>query len=124
VSNQCALFSCLWFFPGQALVAAVTSGSPRYFLGTDSAPHERLTKEAPCGCAGIFSAPIALPLYAQAFEEVPIVVSFCHGLLLLLCIDLPKLHDLKCKQDRPEMSANQIVYLVPKTIPVRYHEVL
>ncbi|CAK9869912.1 unnamed protein product [Sphagnum jensenii] len=55
---------------GQALVAAVTSGSPRYFLGTDSAPHERLTKEAPCGCAGIFSAPIALPLYAQAFEEV------------------------------------------------------
>ncbi|KAH8932268.1 hypothetical protein BDL97_19G062600 [Sphagnum fallax] len=54
----------------QALVAAVTSGSPRYFLGTDSAPHERLTKEAPCGCAGIFSAPIALPLYAQAFEEV------------------------------------------------------
>ncbi len=87
-------------------------------MGTDSAPHERLTKEAPCGCAGIFSAPIALPLYAQAFEEVPIVVSFCHGLLLLLCIDL------KRKQDRPEMSASQIVYVVPKQIPVRYHEVL
>jgi dihydroorotase (homodimeric type) len=102
----------------QALVAAVTSGSPRYFLGTDSAPHERLTKEAPCGCAGIFSAPIALPLYAQAFEEVPFVVSFCHGLLLLLCSDLSEFRDLEHKQDRPEMSASQNVYLVPKTILV------
>lgn len=55
---------------GRALVAAVTSGSKRFFLGTDSAPHERQTKEASCGCAGIFSAPIALPLYAEAFEQV------------------------------------------------------
>lgn len=53
----------------RALVAAVTSGSKRFFLGTDSAPHERQTKEASCGCAGIFSAPIALPLYAEAFEQ-------------------------------------------------------
>lgn len=55
---------------GRALVAAVTSGSKRFFLGTDSAPHERHAKEASCGCAGIFSAPIALPLYAEAFEQV------------------------------------------------------
>lgn len=53
----------------RALVAAVTSGSSRFFLGTDSAPHERHTKEAPCGCAGIFSAPIALPLYAEVFDQ-------------------------------------------------------
>ncbi|KAG0591141.1 hypothetical protein M758_1G150000 [Ceratodon purpureus] len=53
----------------RALVAAVTSGSKRFFLGTDSAPHERSAKEASCGCAGIFSAPIALPLYAEAFEQ-------------------------------------------------------
>ncbi|CAM6087034.1 unnamed protein product [Calypogeia fissa] len=53
----------------QALVSAVTSGSKQYFLGTDSAPHERHTKEASCGCAGIYSSPIALPLYAQVFDQ-------------------------------------------------------
>lgn len=55
---------------GQAIVSAVTSGSKRFFLGTDSAPHERHSKERPCGCAGIFSAPVALSLYAKVFEEV------------------------------------------------------
>eukprot|EP00249_Psilotum_nudum_P014560 c24888_g1_i1 orf=160-1230(-) len=53
----------------KAVLAAVTSGSKRFFLGTDSAPHERHTKEASCGCAGIFNAPIALPLYAEAFDQ-------------------------------------------------------
>jgi dihydroorotase len=52
----------------QALVEAATSGNPRFFLGTDSAPHERSTKETACGCAGIFSAHAALELYAEAFE--------------------------------------------------------
>jgi len=52
----------------EALVAAATSGSPRFFLGTDSAPHPRAEKESACGCAGCFTAPLALPLYAQAFE--------------------------------------------------------
>jgi dihydroorotase len=51
-----------------ALVAAATSGSPKFFLGTDSAPHARYTKENACGCAGCYSAPLALPLYAEAFE--------------------------------------------------------
>ncbi len=46
-----------------------TSDVPRFFLGTDSAPHARHTKEAPCGCAGIFSAHAAIELYAEAFEE-------------------------------------------------------
>jgi len=52
----------------QALVAAATSGSPKFFLGTDSAPHARAAKEAACGCAGIYSAHAAIELYAEAFE--------------------------------------------------------
>jgi dihydroorotase len=52
----------------RALVAAATSGSAKFFLGTDSAPHERDTKEHACGCAGCYSAPLALELYAQVFE--------------------------------------------------------
>jgi len=54
----------------EALLQAVASGSPKFFLGTDSAPHEVRTKEAACGCAGCYSAPLALPLYAEAFESV------------------------------------------------------
>lgn len=53
----------------EAIFSAVTSGSKQFFLGTDSAPHERHAKEAPCGCAGIYNAPVALPLYTQAFEQ-------------------------------------------------------
>lgn len=53
----------------QALLEAATSGSPKFFLGTDSAPHARRAKEAACGCAGSFTAPAALELYAQAFEQ-------------------------------------------------------
>ena len=52
----------------RALVAAATSGNPKYFLGTDSAPHAKPTKETACGCAGCYTAPLALPLYAEAFE--------------------------------------------------------
>jgi dihydroorotase len=53
----------------EALVEAATSGNPKFFLGTDSAPHPRGAKEAPCGCAGIYTAHAALELYAAAFEE-------------------------------------------------------
>jgi len=53
----------------QALRRAATSGHPRFFLGTDSAPHAIPTKETACGCAGIFNAPGALELYAEVFEE-------------------------------------------------------
>ncbi|CAL56559.1 Amidohydrolase 1 [Ostreococcus tauri] len=54
----------------EACLAAATSGSKKFFLGTDSAPHPRGAKESACGCAGIFSAHAALPLYAMAFESV------------------------------------------------------
>jgi len=53
----------------EALLAAATSGNPKFFLGTDSAPHARSTKEHACGCAGVYSAPAALELYAEVFEQ-------------------------------------------------------
>ncbi len=52
-----------------ALRKAAISGSPKFFLGTDSAPHERGAKESSCGCAGIFNAPHALESYAAVFDE-------------------------------------------------------
>ncbi len=53
----------------EALVEAATSGNPKFFLGTDSAPHARMDKEAACGCAGVYNAHAAIELYAAAFEE-------------------------------------------------------
>lgn len=53
----------------KALLAAAVSGSPKFFLGTDSAPHAQHTKENACGCAGIYSAHNAIELYAEAFEQ-------------------------------------------------------
>jgi dihydroorotase len=53
-----------------ALVKAATSGSAKFFLGTDSAPHAKHTKEAACGCAGMYTARTAMELYAEAFESV------------------------------------------------------
>jgi dihydroorotase len=52
-----------------ALRAAATSGNPKFFLGTDSAPHARSAKESACGCAGIFNAPFAIESYAAVFEQ-------------------------------------------------------
>ncbi|GAA3577501.1 dihydroorotase [Marinobacter xestospongiae] len=57
----------------QALRDAVVSGNPRFFLGTDSAPHARDRKEASCGCAGCYSAYGAIELYADVFEELGIL---------------------------------------------------
>jgi len=53
----------------EALVAAATGADPRFFLGTDSAPHARAAKESSCGCAGVFSAHAAIEIYAQVFEK-------------------------------------------------------
>ena len=54
----------------EALLIAATSGSSKFFLGTDSAPHAQHTKENACGCAGIYTAHTALELYAEAFDEI------------------------------------------------------
>jgi dihydroorotase len=53
----------------QALIAAAVSGNPKFFLGTDSAPHSRHAKESPCGCAGIYTGHAALELYVEVFEQ-------------------------------------------------------
>src|SRR4029078_11846801 len=52
-----------------ALIAAATSGNPKFFLGTDSAPHAQSQKETACGCAGIYSAHAAIEFYAEIFEN-------------------------------------------------------
>jgi dihydroorotase len=54
----------------QALLRAATSGHSKFFLGTDSAPHPQTSKESACGCAGMYTAPAAIELYAEAFEQV------------------------------------------------------
>lgn len=53
----------------QQVLRAATSGNPRFFLGTDSAPHAKSAKENACGCAGIYSAPCAIEMYAEVFES-------------------------------------------------------
>jgi dihydroorotase len=53
----------------EALIAAATSGDSKFFLGTDSAPHDKNQKESACGCAGVFSAHAAIELYAEAFDR-------------------------------------------------------
>ncbi|MCV6069642.1 dihydroorotase, partial [Escherichia coli] len=53
----------------QALIEAATSGSKKFFLGTDSAPHAKGAKESACGCAGSYTAHAALELYAEVFEK-------------------------------------------------------
>jgi len=53
----------------ESLIMAATSGSSKFFLGTDSAPHEKHQKESSCGCAGVFSAHAAIELYAEAFDR-------------------------------------------------------
>jgi dihydroorotase len=68
----------------RALLAAATSGNPRFFLGTDSAPHARDAKESDCGCAGIYTAHAGIELYAEAFEEAGALerlegFASCHG---------------------------------------------
>jgi dihydroorotase len=54
----------------QALQDMVASGNNKFFLGTDSAPHSQGAKESACGCAGCYSSPAAIELYAQAFEAI------------------------------------------------------
>jgi dihydroorotase len=53
----------------KALVVAATSGNPKFFLGTDSAPHSKSSKESACGCAGMYTAHAAIELYTEAFEK-------------------------------------------------------
>jgi dihydroorotase len=95
----------------RALLDAVAAGDKRFFLGTDSAPHARSTKEAACGCAGIYSAHAALELYAEAFESIdalPKLEGFAslHG---------PAFYGLEPNEDTVTLARSQ--WQVPASYP-------
>lgn len=96
----------------EALLQAATSGSPKFFLGTDSAPHLRTSKESACGCAGIFTAHAALELYAEAFASVGALdrlESFAshHG---------PDFYRLPRNRQRVRLTSNTVA--VPSRLPM------
>ncbi len=84
----------------KALRAAATSGDPRFFNGTDSAPHATHTKENACGCAGVFSAPVAVAWIAQVFEEE----NALDRLEGFLSLNGPKHYGMPVNEDRITLS--------------------
>ncbi|WP_019209600.1 dihydroorotase [Yersinia massiliensis] len=83
----------------EALRQAVASGSDRFFLGTDSAPHAKHRKESSCGCAGVFNAPSALPAYATVFEEL----NALQHLEAFCSLNGPRFYDLPVNDDYVEL---------------------
>ncbi|MFM1884998.1 MAG: dihydroorotase [Pseudomonadota bacterium] len=101
-----------------ALLEAATSGDPRFFLGTDSAPHARLTKEAACGCAGIYSAHAALEFYAEAFEAV----GALDRLEAFASLNGPRFYGLPPNQERITLQRGS--WTVPEHYPFAGGDVL
>lgn len=95
-----------------ALRRAATSGSAKYFLGTDSAPHARETKESSCGCAGIFGAPFALESYVTVFEEEGALDRF----ETFASVNGPRFYDLPLNQATITLERSEQV--VPEMINV------
>ena len=93
----------------QALRQAATSGEAGFFLGTDSAPHPASEKESACGCAGIFSAPAAIGLYAQVFEEE----GALQHLEAFASLNGPRFYGLSANQDTITLERR------PWTVPER-----
>ncbi|MFZ9396109.1 MAG: dihydroorotase [Erythrobacter sp.] len=101
-----------------ALRRAATSGNPKFFLGTDSAPHERHTKESACGCAGIFNAPFALESYLEVFDAEGALDLFegfasLHG---------PAFYGLPVNEE--EITVERAEVTVPDTLPAGGSEVV
>jgi dihydroorotase len=94
-----------------ALRRAATSGSDRYFLGTDSAPHVRGAKESGCGCAGIFNAPHALESYATVFEEE----GALHHLEAFASINGPTFYRLPLNPEA--VTLDRAANAVPEAVP-------
>jgi dihydroorotase len=86
-----------------ALRRAATSGDPRFFIGTDSAPHLTSDKESACGCAGIYNAPAALGCYAQVFEEERALDK----LEAFLSLNGPRFYRLEPNDDRIVLRKNR-----------------
>lgn len=95
----------------QALIAAATSGNPKFFLGTDSAPHATHTKEASCGCAGCYTAYAAIELYAEAFDQANALdklenFASCFG---------PNFYNLPINNETITLKRNE--WTVPHSLP-------
>ena len=93
-----------------ALRKAATSGSPKYFLGTDSAPHAKSVKENACGCAGIFNAPYALESYAAVFDEEGAIERF----EAFASENGPRFYGLPLNADSVTLERNAVA--VPETV--------
>ena len=111
----------------EALVQAATSGNPKFFLGTDSAPHARGAKEAACGCAGCYTANAAMELYAEAFEAVG-ALDRLEGFASFFGPDyyrLPRNAGTITLEKRPQTLPEAYDYLADDTlVPLRAGETL
>jgi dihydroorotase len=111
----------------EALVAAATSGNPKFFLGTDSAPHARGAKEAACGCAGCYTANAAMELYAEAFDAVG-ALERLEGFASFFGPDfyrLPRNAGTITLEKRPQTLPEAYDYLADDTlVPLRAGETL
>ena len=94
----------------QALVEAATSGSEKFFLGTDSAPHPQHAKESACGCAGAYTAHAAIELYAEVFEQE----NKLENLEAFASINGPKFYNLPVNQDK--ITLEKVAWDVPSTL--------
>ncbi|HEY0111598.1 MAG TPA: dihydroorotase [Allosphingosinicella sp.] len=101
-----------------AVRRAATSGSPKFFLGTDSAPHAIEKKEADCGCAGIFNAPFALESYATAFEEE----GALDRLEAFASENGPRFYGLPLNEERVVLERAEVI--VPKALTAGASEVV
>lgn len=95
-----------------ALREAATSGEAQFFLGTDTAPHAISAKESACGCAGIFSAPAALELYAQVFDEESALDKFES----FASLNGPKFYGLQANGETVTLSRED--WTPPESVPV------
>ncbi|MCP4009019.1 MAG: dihydroorotase, partial [Proteobacteria bacterium] len=101
-----------------ALAKAATSGSPKFFLGTDSAPHTQNAKETACGCAGCYSAHAAMPMYTRLFEQYEALDK----LEQFSSIAGARFYDLPLNQGRITLAKEN--WRVPDSYPVSSGEIL
>ena len=110
----------------QALLLAATSGNPKFFLGTDSAPHPRGIKESACGCAGCFTAPAALAMYAQAFDSqdaLPMLEDFASNFGADF-YRLPKNQALVTLQRHPWKLPDVLLFNDSEIVPLKAGETI
>ncbi|WP_075879298.1 dihydroorotase [Vreelandella massiliensis] len=95
----------------QALIKAATSGSAKFFLGTDSAPHAQGAKESSCGCAGAYTAPAAIELYATAFEQADAL----ERLEAFASLNGPRFYGLPINADKITLARQ--TWVLPESYP-------